>query len=105
MAAPNGLAMDWNDVRVFLAVAREGSMRAAGRKLGLSQPTIGRRLAAFEATFGGPTLFDRLPEGLRLNAAGDALMPVAEELESAALALERRRAAASPALSGTVRGS
>jgi hypothetical protein len=42
-------------------------MRAAGRALGLSQPTIARRLAAFEATFGGPTLFDRLPEGLRLN--------------------------------------
>src|SRR5207302_518954 len=81
------------------------SSRAAGRAVGLSQPTIGRRLAAFEATFGGPTLFERLPEGLRLNAAGDALMPVAEELESAALALERRRAAASPALSGTVRVS
>ena len=44
-------AMDWDDVRVFLAVAREGSMRAAGRALGLSQPTIARRLAAFEATF------------------------------------------------------
>jgi DNA-binding transcriptional LysR family regulator len=106
MAAANGSApMDWDDVRVFLAVARHGSLRAAGRALGLSQPTIGRRLAAFEATFGGPTLFDRLPEGLRLNAAGDALLPVAEELESAALALERRRAAASPALSGTVRVS
>src|SRR5262249_51145505 len=64
--------MDWDDVRVFLAVARHGSLRAAGRALGLSQPTIGRRLAVFEATFGGPTLFDRLPEGLRLNAAGNA---------------------------------
>lgn len=106
MAAVNGSAsMDWDDVRVFLAVARHGSLRAAGRALGLSQPTIGRRLAAFEATFGGPTLFDRLPEGLRLNAAGDALMVAAEELETAALALERRRAAASPALSGTVRVS
>ena len=70
--------MDWDDVRVFLAVARHGSLRAAGRALGLSQPTIGRRLAAFEATFGGPTLFDRLPEGLRLNGAGEALMPAAE---------------------------
>jgi DNA-binding transcriptional LysR family regulator len=97
--------MDWDDVRVFLAVARHGSLRAAGRALGSSQPTIGRRLAAFEATFGGPTLFDRLPEGLRLNAAGEALLPAAEQLESAALALERRRAAASPALSGTVRVS
>ena len=70
--------MDWDDVRVFLAVAREGSMRAAGRALGLSQPTIARRLAAFEATFGGPSLFDRLPEGLRLTAAGEQLVPAAE---------------------------
>jgi DNA-binding transcriptional LysR family regulator len=96
-------AMDWDDVRVFLAVVRQGSMRAAGRALGLSQPTIARRLAAFEATFGGPSLFDRLPEGLRLNAAGERLVPAAESVEDAALTLERRRAAASPVLSGTVR--
>jgi DNA-binding transcriptional LysR family regulator len=105
MMSNGSASMDWDDVRVFLAVARHGSLRAAGRSLGLSQPTIGRRLAAFEATFGGPTLFDRLPEGLRLNAAGDALIAAAEEFEAAALALERRRAAASPALSGTVRVS
>src|SRR5438105_9622425 len=96
-------AMDWDDVRVFLAVAREGSMRAAGRALGLSQPTIARRLAAFEATFGGPSLFDRLPDGLRLNTAGEQLVPAAESIEDAVLTLERRRAAAAPALSGTVR--
>jgi DNA-binding transcriptional LysR family regulator len=98
-------AMDWDDVRVFLAVAREGSMRAAGRALGLSQPTIARRLAAFEASFGGPTLFDRLPEGLRLNAAGEQLVPGAEGVEDAMLTLERRRAAGSPVLRGTVRVS
>src|SRR6266705_362300 len=98
-------AMDWNDVRVFLAVAREGSMRAAGRALGLSQPTIARRLAAFEASFGGPALFDRLPEGLHLNAAGEQLVPAAESVEDAMLTLERRSAAASPVLSGTVRVS
>lgn len=98
-------SMDWDDVRVFLAVARYGSLRAAGRALALSQPTIGRRLAAFEATFGGPTLFDRLPEGLRLNAAGEQLIAAAESVERAALMLERRRAAGSPALSGTVRVS
>src|SRR5438874_6954547 len=98
-------AMDWDDVRVFLAVAREGSMRAAGRALGLSQPTIARRLAAFEATFGGPSLFDRLPDGLRLNTAGEQLVPAAESIENAVLTLERRRAAASPMLSGTVRVS
>ena len=96
---------DWDDVRVFLAIARKGSMRAAGRALGLSQPTIARRLAAFELTFGGATLFERLPEGLRLNAAGQNLMPAAESVEDAALGLERRRAAAAPALGGTVRVS
>jgi DNA-binding transcriptional LysR family regulator len=101
----SGAAMDWDDVRVFLAVARYGSLRAAGRSLKLSQPTIGRRLTAFEATFGGPTLFDRLPEGLRLNAAGEQLIVAAESVERAALMLERRRAAASPTLSGTVRVS
>ena len=101
----SGAAMDWDDVRVFLAVARHGSLRAAGRALGLSQPTIGRRLSTFEATFGGPTLFDRLPEGLRLNAAGEQLVSAAESVERAALMLERRRAAASPVLSGTVRVS
>src|SRR5689334_6107242 len=95
--------LDWNDARIFLAVARHGSLRAAGRALGISQPTVGRRLAAFEAIFGGPTLFDRLPEGLRLNEAGAALVPVVEQLEDAALSLERHHAAAVPALSGTVR--
>src|SRR5580692_12626983 len=97
-------ATDWDGVRVFLAIAREGSMRAAGRALGLSQPTIARRLAVLEADFGGQPLFDRLPDGVRLNAAGEQLLDVAEDVERAMLAVEhRRRAAASPALSGTVR--
>jgi DNA-binding transcriptional LysR family regulator len=102
---PGRGAMDWDDVRVFLAIIREGSMRAAGRALGLSQPTIARRLAAFEAGLGGASLFDRLPDGLRLNAAGEQLVPAAECIEDAVLTLERRRAAASPVLSGTVRVS
>ena len=104
MNGSNGSGLfDWSDARIFLAVARHGSLRAAGRALGISQPTVGRRIAAFEAVFGGPTLFDRLPEGLRLNEAGTALLPVAEQLEDAALSLERHRAAASSVLSGTVR--
>ena len=97
--------MGWDDVRVFLAVARQGSMRAAGRALGLSQPTIARRLASFEAGFGGQPLFDRLPEGVRLSAAGEQLVAAAEDAEQAMLALERQRAAASAALIGTVRVS
>jgi DNA-binding transcriptional LysR family regulator len=102
-ARPARGSMDWDDVRVFLAVAREGSMRAAGRMLDLSQPTIARRLAGFEASFGGEALFDRFPEGVRLNAAGEQLIAAAEDAERAMLTVERQRAAASPALSGTVR--
>src|SRR5215472_11522164 len=94
--------MDWDVVRMFLAIAREGSMRAAGRSLGLSQPTIARRLTALETDFGQP-LFDRLPDGVRLNAAGQQLLDAAEDVERAMLAVERRRAATSPALIGTVR--
>src|SRR6478672_2658555 len=85
---PTRGAMDWDDVRVFLAVAREGSMRAAGRTLGLSQPTIARRLAAFEASFGGQALFERLPEGVRLNAVGERLIAAAEDAERAMLTVE-----------------
>jgi len=98
-------AMDWDDVRVFLAIARAGSMRAAGRALGLSQPTIARRLAAFEAGVDGASLFDRLPDGLRLTVAGRQLVAAAESVEDAMLSLERRRWAAAPASTATVRVS
>jgi DNA-binding transcriptional LysR family regulator len=95
--------MDWNGVRVFLAIARTGSMRAAGRALGLSQPTIARRLTALEAGFAGQPLFNRLPEGVRLNPAGEALLAAAEDAEQGMLTLERRRAGTTPTLTGTVR--
>ncbi|OJW27741.1 MAG: hypothetical protein BGO51_20385 [Rhodospirillales bacterium 69-11] len=85
---------DWDDARVFLAVVRAGSLRAAARALGLSQPTVGRRIARFEADAGGGPLFDRLPEGLRPTAAGRALLPLAEQVEAAAAALQGQRAAA-----------
>jgi DNA-binding transcriptional LysR family regulator len=86
--------MDWDDVRIFLAVARAGSLRAAARDIALSQPTLGRRLARLEATLGGPPLFDRLPDGLRLTASGADLLPLAERVEATALTLQRRQAAA-----------
>jgi DNA-binding transcriptional LysR family regulator len=88
--------LDWDDARLFLAVAREGSLRAAGRRLGISQPTVGRRLTRFEASASAVPLFDRLPEGLRLTAAGKAVLPLAEQLEAAAFALQGRRAVDGP---------
>src|SRR6516162_8912709 len=88
-APAEGGPLDWDGVRVFLAVARHGSLRAAGRALGLSQPTVARHLAAFEATFGGSTLFDRLSDGAHLNPAGTQLLPAAESVERAMLTLKR----------------
>jgi DNA-binding transcriptional LysR family regulator len=89
-------SLDWDDARLFLAVAREGSLRGAARKLGISQPTVGRRLARFEASASAVPLFDRFPEGLRLTLAGKSALPLAERLEVAALALQGQRAAAGP---------
>ena len=55
--------MEWSDLRVFLAIAREGTLGAAARKLAQTQPTMGRRLRALEAAL-GQSLFQRTPQGL-----------------------------------------
>jgi hypothetical protein len=58
--------MEWSDLRIFLAVAREGTLGAAARKLGQSQPTMGRRLRALERSI-GQTLFQRTGDGFVLT--------------------------------------
>ena len=55
--------MNWDDVQVFLAIARHGTLGAAGRALQQSQPTMGRRLKALEHSL-GHTLFQRTSEAL-----------------------------------------
>jgi DNA-binding transcriptional LysR family regulator len=61
--------MNWDDLRIFLSVARAGSLSAAARALKVSQPTVGRRLKALEDTL-GTRLFDRLPEGFAPTSSG-----------------------------------
>ncbi|WP_452274850.1 LysR family transcriptional regulator, partial [Micromonospora taraxaci] len=58
--------MEWSDVRVFLAVKRGGSFGAAARSLGVSHPTIGRRIKALEDE-SGQALFRRTADGLVLT--------------------------------------
>ena len=65
-------AMDWDVVRVFLAIAREGSMRAAGQALGLSNHHRASVGLAGDRLRGA--LFARLPDGVRLNATGQQLL-------------------------------
>lgn len=95
-------ATDWSLFRSFIAVLREGSLSAAARSLGLSQPTLGRHIAALEIEL-GLALFTRSPDGLAPTAAALALWPQAETLASAADAL--LRAASGPLLenAGTVK--
>jgi molybdenum-dependent DNA-binding transcriptional regulator ModE len=65
--------MDWNDVRYFLALARTGSVRAAGTLLGVSHSTVARRVEALEARL-GVKLFDRNRDGYLLTSAGNEMM-------------------------------
>jgi DNA-binding transcriptional LysR family regulator len=96
------MALNWDDLRIFLAVARDGNLSAAARTLKVTQPTVGRRLRSLEQRLAA-RLFDRLPEGFVPTAAGAQLLPLAEEMERSAEALERRQASLADAVSGTVR--
>ncbi|OZB59709.1 MAG: LysR family transcriptional regulator [Lysobacterales bacterium 14-68-21] len=94
--------MEWSDVRIFLAIAREGSLGAAARAVGQTQPTMGRRLRALEAAV-GQSLFQRTPDGFVLTDEGTAVMASAERMEEEALAFERQLAGHGSALGGSLR--
>jgi len=94
--------LDWNDLRYFLAVAREGSTLAAGRQLRVSQTTVARRIAALEAAVGFP-LFDKRQAGYALTPAGEGLMERARQVDVAATAFTEAAAAEKRDTSGTVR--
>lgn len=97
-----GVTMEWSDVRIFLAVARTGTLGAAARALHLSHPTVGRRLRALEQAT-GQTLFQRTADGFILTDEGHAVVALAEQMEDGALAIERRLAGQERALQGTLR--
>lgn len=93
---------DWNDLRILLAVARQGSTTAAAKATGISQSTVQRRLVEFERQLGARVVI-RDVQGCRLTALGAELLPMAEAAERAAFALARRAAAHRTDLSGTIR--
>ena len=66
-------AFDWNQARAFLVTAEEGSLSAAARALGLTQPTLSRQVAGIEETL-GVTLFERTSRALLLTQAGVELL-------------------------------
>lgn len=96
--------MDWDDIKVFLAVARAGSLGGAARALGQTQPTMGRRLKAFEERLGQP-LFQRGSAGFVLTELGEQVRDHAERMEEEALGFERRLAGQGDEVEGLIRVS
>ncbi|MFG1480049.1 LysR family transcriptional regulator [Xanthobacter sp. V4C-4] len=96
--------IDWDDLRVFLAIARDGSLTAAAARLRLSQPTAGRRLKRLEDAC-GLALFQRTPAGLVLTEDGMRVRDIAGRMEDQAQALGRFLAGTEQALEGTLKVS
>jgi len=92
----------WEWYRSFLGVLREGSLSGAARALDLTQPTVGRHVAALEAQV-GQSLFVRTPAGLLPTEAALALRPYAEAMDSTAAALERTARSHGDGVRGVVR--
>jgi DNA-binding transcriptional LysR family regulator len=93
---------DWTLTRSFLAVAETGSLSAAARRLGLTQPTLGRHIAELEAAL-QLSLFTRQPRGLAPTDAALALIPHARAMAEAAARLALAAAGREERLAGTVR--
>jgi len=95
-------SLDWSLVQAFLAVAEHGSLSAAARVLGSSQPTVGRQIHAMEEQLGAE-LFQRHDKGLTLTETGDAMLPPARAMRQAIHDIELRAAGTAETLEGAVR--
>ncbi len=94
--------MVWDDLRVFLAVARAGRVSVAARQLAVEHTTVGRRLAALERDLGVP-LFYRTVAGYRLTPHGENVLSSAQSMERAAITLTARAREGAPDARGRVR--
>lgn len=88
--------MNWDDIRIFLAIARTGQILAAARRLGLNHATVARRLTSLEDSI-GTRLFDRSTSGCLLTEAGSRFFDRAERIEAEAVAAEADLTNNSPA--------
>ena len=94
--------MDWENLRFFLAVARTGSLAAAGRQLGVIHTTVMRRVAALEEGLGSK-LFERHPNGYALTPTGQDLLETLQPFDEELIAVERKLSGLDQQLTGTVR--
>lgn len=96
------MKLHWDDMRIFLSVAREMSLSAAGRTLKLDPATVGRRIARLEEELGA-TLFLKSPQGYDLTDAGQRMLAHAEEAEQALSGAAAAVSGDEDRLSGTIR--
>ena len=101
-ARPAVLALDWDQVRLFLAIARGGSLGAAGTQLGMDVSTVSRRLDRLEGEL-GVHLFDRTRDGTVPTAAAEQMVPHAEEMEQSVQRFAAAVAQVETAVEGVVR--
>ena len=94
--------MNWDDVRLFLAVARSGQILAASRRLGINHATLGRRITALEEDLRNRLLIRRT-NGCTLTAEGEAFFHAAERMEAQMLEAQARTGRIDAAIAGTVR--
>lgn len=98
----NAQAQDWDDLRLFLAVARAGSLSGAARSLGVTHSTVFRRIGAFEARL-RVRLFDRLPGGYALTQAGEEMRDFVIRIEEEITALALKVTGQDQRPTGTIR--
>lgn len=94
--------MDWDDLKILLALARKRSARGAAQELGISNSTVTRRLDDLERDL-GTRLFDRTPEGYRMTQSAENLLPAAEHVEDLVIAAERQVSGGDQELEGLIR--
>lgn len=95
------VTFDWNRARAFLVTAEEGSLSAAARALGMTQPTLGRQVTALEEEL-GLILFERVGRGLVLTQAGTQLMSHVRAMGEAAVGVSLAASGQAQAASGHV---
>lgn len=95
-------SVNWDDLRVFLTVARQSSLDAASSSLHLDPTTLGRRIRRLETNIGA-TLFERSRKGHSLTNTGEWLLNEAEEMEQVVLRVEEAISGEIQRISGTVR--
>lgn len=94
--------MDWDDIRLFLAVARNGQLLAASRRLGINHATLGRRITALETSL-GTRLLVRRTNGCELTPEGQVYFHAAERMEAEMLGAQAATGQIDTSVAGTVR--